>query len=119
MPASITIDFRWEDHPDLLVHALGVYEQNFWALLGDLFQMYRREIEEYAKRYHPWKNVTGNAEKELHAVVDEIAEGFVLALMHGVFYGVYLEMSEYAIINPTMEAHYAAIMEDIRELVGG
>jgi hypothetical protein len=119
MPASLTIDFKWEEHPDLLVSMLGVYETNFWRLLSDLFEMYRREVEEYAKRFHTWKNVTGKAEEELKATVDDIAEGFVLALMHGVPYGIYLEMSEYAIINPTMEAHYAAIMEDIRELVGG
>jgi hypothetical protein len=118
MPASLTIDFRWEEHPDLLAAALGVYEGNFWSKLHNLLEMYRREIEEYAKRFHPWKNVTGDAEKELHATLDDIAEGFVIALMHGVPYGVYLEMGQYAIINPTMEAHYAAIMEDIRELVG-
>jgi len=117
MPDAITFDFTWRSHPDLIVHALGVYGAEFRRLLHELFEYWRGELEQYAKQHHPWKNVTGAAEEGLHAEVEEVADGWMLSLLHGVSYGVWLELKGFAIINPTMEAHYAAFMHDIRDLV--
>jgi hypothetical protein len=119
MPAALTFDLTWESHPDLLEEAVGVYSAAFWANLSELFDYWKDELKAYAKENHPWKNRTGDAERELDAEVEEVMDGFILSLFHGVPYGVYLEMGEYAIINPTMEAHYAAFMHDVRDLVEG
>lgn len=119
MTASLTFDLTWETHPEILSQAVGAYGRQFLLDLRELLDYWREELRDYAKQHHPWKNRTGEAERQLDATLEEWGGEFILSLFHGVEYGVYLEMSEYAIINPTMEAHYAAIMRDLRDLVEG
>lgn len=115
----LTFDITWETHPDVLANMVGVYAREFRELFHELMDYWRGELERYAKENHPWKNVTGEAEDKLHAILEEIADGWMISLLHGVSYGVWLELKGYAIINPTMEAHYAAFMHDLRDLVEG
>ena len=77
--------------------------------------------EAYAKQHAPWTDRTSNARQSLFAVVDDLA-GDVLALYlsHGMKYGKWLELANqgrYAIIMPTLEAHYPDIAAAMQELL--
>jgi len=80
------------------------------------------EIESYAKANHPWNNITGAAEAGLNVQVESSGNQHRLQLSHSVHYGIWLEVrwaARYAVILPTLQAHYAAIMDRIRQAIGG
>lgn len=72
-------------------------------------------IEAYAKENATWTDRTGNARQGLRGFVEDLSETTVaIYLTHSVDYGVYLELEyqqRYAIIMPTLEAHYQPIKE--------
>jgi len=68
----------------------------------------------------PWTDRTGNARRGLFGRVVRIAAGAVLILGHSVSYGIYLERrwaGRYAIVTPTLQRNYAAIMASLQQLV--
>lgn len=60
----------------------------------------------YARPNAPWNDVTGAARQGLHAEVIAEDRNYMAALVHGVDYGIWLEVrwnGRYAIILPTQE----------------
>lgn len=75
-----------------------------------------KKFENYAKRYRPWTDRTGNARRTLHGYVESIPNGIRICIAHGMSYGYSLEYEHerrYAILDPTVQALGA----DVTELV--
>ena len=72
-------------------------------------------IETEAKTNAPWTDRTGNARQGLRGFPADLAETMVaIYLTHSAEYGVYLELAyqqRYAVIMPTLEAHYQPIQD--------
>lgn len=85
-----------------------------------LLWYYAPRVEADAKENAPWMDRTTNARQGLNAFVDESDGSIRLVLKHQVSYGPYLELSngaKYAIILPTLEAHYNEIWKSVKELL--
>lgn len=82
-----------------------------------------RELEDYMKSHHPWRNRTGAAERGLSAKLSSSRMKYVqtIQLSHGVPYGVYLEYSmgrRFAIIEPTIRLKAPEIVNDLKGKLG-
>jgi len=105
---KLRVDIKFKGDPvDTL--KLRVYSAKAQGAISSYASITGREMEQYAKRNHPWKNRTGNAEMGLHTTVTASKQGWIqnIQLSHGpdVWYGYYLENSmgkRFAIIEPTM-----------------
>ena len=77
-------------------------------------------LEAYAKEHAGWTDRTGNARQSLEGFVEELSRDTVaIFLTHGMEYGLFLEtrfQARYAIILPTLEAHYEPIRRMLREI---
>jgi hypothetical protein len=102
---------RMRDYGDQVKRA-KIAVANYWAPV----------IETYAKTHRPWMDRTGNARAALHAFVQELSNDTVaLYLSHGVDYGLWLEIKyagRYAIIMPTLQAHYDEVGKMLRGIFG-
>jgi hypothetical protein len=80
-------------------------------------------LEAEAKQNALWTDRTSNARQGLQSWVDEPARGIVdVYLAHGVEYGKYLEFrwqGRYAIIFPTLEAHFTEVMQLLEDIFNG
>jgi len=89
------------------------------AAAGSLATHFAGVLEAYAKANAPWHDRTSNARQTLFSVVDVEKERVILYLSHGMEYGVFLELcnaGRYAIILPTLEAHYEQIKQAMKDL---
>lgn len=78
------------------------------------------DLEAYMKRNRKWTDRTGSAKARLSASVDEVSNGFLIALAHGVEYGIWLELAnekQYAIIQPTILSQSGEVMEGFEGLL--
>lgn len=77
-------------------------------------------VEAEAKSNASWQDRTGNARQGLTGFVEDVSETVVeLYLAHRVTYGIPLELrnsARYAIILPTLEAHYSAIFSMLQDV---
>lgn len=77
-------------------------------------------LETYMKSHRMWTDRTGMAKARLSAKVQEVPEGFRIALAHGVSYGIWLELAnekKYAIIQPTILAKSDEVMSGFTNLI--
>lgn len=122
MARATATTIRWKPAPSALARALETHGARLVAALHALCEVFAARIEAYAKINAPWRDRTAAARQGLRAWVESTTTRFVITLAHGVFYGIFLELSRggrYAIISTTLEAHYAGIMEAVRRLVDG
>jgi hypothetical protein len=100
--------------------SLGVYLDTFDERTHDFIQeelrMAAERGEEQMKLTHPWKNRTGDAERELWAEAPRVPLGsnYSLHMGHGVEYGIYLEKyyeGRFQVIMPTLVETARAFME--------
>lgn len=66
-----------------------------------------KRMENYAKKYRPWTDRTGNARRTLNGYVQNISNGVRINIAHGMSYGWSLEYEHekrYAILHPTVKA---------------
>lgn len=90
-------------------------------------------LEKYAKEQATWTDRTANARQSLRGYVStEAPSGYpnprdlarhtvAIYLSHGVHYGIFLEtrfQGQYAIIAPTLQAHYGKIAVMLRGIFG-
>lgn len=111
----------WQRSPATLVVRVEEYRKRVLAALKALLDSFAGRVEAYAKESAPWTDRTGAARAGLRAFAQETATGAVLYLVHSVSYGIFLELAHagrFAVVMPTLEAHYAAIMAAARRLVG-
>jgi len=113
--------FRWVRGPEAMIGALDDYEKKILAAVQQVAKYFEPILENYAKNSAPWQDRTGNARQSLFSV-SELAEDVVkLYLSHGVEYGLWLEVlheGRYAVILPTLQAHYNQIMAMLKGIFG-
>lgn len=51
------------------------------------------KLQNYAKQNAPWTDRTGHARQRLNSYVSAVSNGYKIALAHGVFYGIWLELA--------------------------
>lgn len=111
--------FRWKRPPSVLVKALDVYDSRVMQAVASVAAYFEPILETHAKQTAPWTDRTGNARQTLFSA-SELAETVVrLYLSHGMEYGVYLELGfqgRYAVILPTLQAHYGQIGSMLRDI---
>ena len=116
---STYLSFRWLEDPQIMVRRMEEWEDDVWDAIIEVHEEVAAEVEAWAKANAPWNDDTGDARDQLSAFVEYTANQVTLTLVHGVFYGVYLEMKGYNIISPALEAHYAVLMDRLRAVVSG
>lgn len=112
----------WHKEPITLIPPLGEYGKRLHEAVRVLLEVYAARIEAYAKQHARWKDITGAARQGLRAFVVEVAGGFILYLVHSVFYGIFLELKNaqrFAIIEQTLETFYGPLMVALKRLANG
>lgn len=77
-------------------------------------------LQNYAKEHRPWTDRTSQARIRLTGSVSKVAEGYRIALAHGVSYGIWLELAhekKYAIIQPTILAKGPDVLAGYNKLL--
>lgn len=111
---------RWIRSPQVLVDALDLYQRRLIAAIGELAHYFEPVIESYAKANAPWTDRTGNARQSLFTATEIARDMVTLYLSHGMEYGVFLELcnsGKYAIVMPTLQAHYGPIKQALDDLM--
>ena len=79
------------------------------------------ELRSYMQSNRPWTDRTGKAKAMLDAVVSKPDDNTVrVTLVHGVSYGIWLELAheqKYAIIKPTMQAKSGEYFQRYQKLL--
>jgi hypothetical protein len=79
------------------------------------------DIEAEAKKERPWNDQTGAAKAELSTSVSNPRPNIVrISLIHGVEYGVFLELArekKYAIIEPTLNKMAPEAIEELKDIM--
>jgi hypothetical protein len=105
---------EWRGDADMLGRMLE-YGQKVQEAVHQVAEYWAPVIETSAKQNAPWTDRTGNARQGLRGFVEDLsATSVALYLTHSVEYGIYLELNyqgRYAIIMPTLEAHYQPIKD--------
>ena len=79
-----------------------------------------KKFQNYAKQNRPWTDRTGHARQRLVGWVETFSNKVRIHIGHGVDYGVYLELcneKRYAILQPTVNAMSAEVLEGFKELM--
>lgn len=111
---------HWTVPPEVLGRNVGDYVNRVLAAVFDLATYFAARIEAYAKANAPWTDRTGNARQGLTARAFKTATAVTLMLWHSMEYGIWLEVKNdgrFAIILPTLEAHYGSYMQAIERLL--
>lgn len=117
MPTS---GIRWIRSPQVLVDAMDGYKRRVIAAIAELARYFEPQLEAYAKANAPWTDRTGNARQSLFTATEIARDMVTLYLSHGMEYGVFLELcnsGRYAIVLPTLEAHYGPIKSALDNLL--
>lgn len=103
---------------DGILANMDVYQQKIYKAMYQVGEYFAPIIESYAKDNASWIDRTGNLRQGLTGFPEALSEDIVLlVLQHKMEYGVYLELKErYAIILPTLEAHYNAVKQMVDEV---
>lgn len=112
----------WNGTDQRVIQAMGEYQGRVIQAVRQVAQYWQPVLERYAKDHAPWQDQTGNARQALHTWVETLAKDTVaLYLAHGMDYGIYLEtrfQGRYAVIAPTLEAHYRPIGDMLKGIFG-
>lgn len=107
---------------DGVIQAMRDYEGKIYEAIRRIAQYWAPVIEAYAVDNAPWTDRTGNARQGLQGLPEDISETIVaIALKGGVDYQIWLEIrnqGRYAIIMPTLEAHYGEVQRMLKEVFG-
>lgn len=105
---------------DGILANMDVYERKIYQAVHSVGEYFSPIVESEAKANASWVDRTGNARQGLHGFVEDVSESIVLlVLQHKMEYGIFLELSHqgrYAIILPTLEAHYNAVKQMLDEV---
>lgn len=110
----------WGGTDRIVIQNMQRYERRVYEAIRYVADYFAPVLENYAKANAPWVDRTGNARASLHAFKRELSEAVVeLYLAHGMDYGIHLErrfQGRYAIILPTLQAHYPQVGQMLREI---
>ncbi len=111
----------WDVTPSKMLEALvSDYATAIKLALMELAEAWSPIIEDYMKVNAPWKDRTANARQTLNVRPREFKDSVVIDLAHGMFYGIYLELSNagrYAIINPTLDKYSPLVWKSVLDLL--
>lgn len=117
----MSLDVQWEGI-DAMIAALTDYQNKVLGAIGAVADYIAPIMETFAKQNASWTDRTGNARQSLHGFVEEVSKEIIdIYLSHGMDYGIYLEtrfQGRFAIIYPTLEAHFAQIMQMLQGIFG-
>lgn len=103
-----------------ILQGLSVTEDKAMVAVRMYAETAAAKLESYMKSNRPWTDRTGNAKARLSASVQEVINGYRIALAHGVEYGLWLELANekrYAIIQPTILSQSGEVMEGFENLI--
>lgn len=120
--ASVRIEWNGTDRA--VRQRIGEYGRASKDALYALAQYWAPNLEAYAKANAPWTDRTGNARQGLQGRAYQTSDAVIIALGHSptINYGLWLEVlhqGRYAIIMPTLEAHYRPVWDSVRRTMGG
>src|SRR5690349_22079837 len=110
----------WTIPPSALQRNIGDYAERLLSAVFDLATYFSARIEAYAKQHAPWTDRTGNARQGLTARSFRTATAVTIVLFSAMSYGIWLEVKNsgrFAIILPTLEAHYSQYMRAVEGLM--
>jgi hypothetical protein len=111
----------WEGEQDVL-RRMSEYENKVYGAIREVADYFQPIIEAYAKQNASWTDRSGNARQALHSFVEDVSkEAVALYIAHGMDYGIWLEVrwaGKYAILLPTLEAHYGEIGKMLKGIFG-
>jgi hypothetical protein len=114
--------FEWQKSPeDVWSEAYRQYMMAVNAGVEAIAMKWAPTIQNWMRDNAPWTDRTGNARQSLHTEVLNLTNEIVLALAHGVEYGVQLELGfsgRYAIIGPALDEFYGKIWNDVKAMLG-
>lgn len=87
------------------------------AIVLEVAEQFAPLMEADMKASHTWQNVTGEAERQLRAYVDDLVTWIILWVESGVDYAAILEtrdQGKYAILQKTVRKWHATILETIQ-----
>ena len=102
-----------------LLNALDKAETKTQVAVRMFAQEGAKKFQNYAKQHRPWVDRTGHARQRLVGWVEMFSDKARIHIGHGVDYGVYLELcneKRYAILQPTINAMSAEVLEGFKEL---
>lgn len=105
---------------DKLISNTQLLEVKFDAALHAYANTASKKVEAYAKQNRPWTDRTDNARNGLNARAEKYGRNYRIALAHGVYYGIYLELArgkKYAIIDPTIKAMSPEVFKGLQGLL--
>ncbi|NDJ63283.1 MAG: hypothetical protein GYB67_19340 [Chloroflexi bacterium] len=115
------ITFRWQVDPETALDAgQAAWMDDINQQLRLIAQTRADAIAAWMQANAPWQDVTGAARARLHTDVELLVEGLVIALDHGVDYGLFLELmgaGEFAIIGPALDTWAPIVYDDLRRLL--
>lgn len=110
----------WRSSPADMAKRVETYKRNLLAAVFRLAQEWAKQMADEMRATHPWINQTGEAERKLFGRAFRLVAGAVIAIGHGVDYGIYLERrwsGRYAVVMPTIQRNQAQIMKNLQALV--
>lgn len=105
---------------DSLQESINQFKLRTLAAVDIYMKTEAKDLEGYAKRNRPWTDRTGDARKRLTGKESRIPEGFEIALVHGVEYGIWLELAHeknYAILEPTIRLKGTDVVDGLKGLL--
>ena len=107
----------WETPPDVLqdaVQDLGKLVQN---RVGGALLDRKLAAQGWMRVNRTWSDITGNARRGLRGEIVEEGDGWTMYFVHGVEYGVFLELANagrYAIVMPALDRFLPRIWADVK-----
>lgn len=106
---------------DEIERNLDVYKKKVHEACLSVANYFAPILEAEAKSNAPWTDRTGNARQGLRGFAQDVSETVVELYLSGkVGYQIYLELKNsgrYAIIMPTIEAHYKPIFDMLQKVL--
>lgn len=116
---SILAEIVWEGITQINAN-LDLYGRKIHEAMLGVANYFAPVLETEAKNNAPWNDRTGNARQGLNGFAEDVSATIVeIYLAHKMDYGVWLELKNsgrYAIILPTIEAHYKPIMKMLNQV---
>lgn len=110
------MEVEWIDDVDKIVLAVDKLTQEATGLVATVADRHSMRMELYAKQNAPWRDITGEARRQLHSNVLNDNEFIVVTIEHGVDYGAYLEYARsgrFAILERTVTATLPQLQADL------
>lgn len=100
---------------------MGAIAERVDAGMQMLAQTDASELRAYMQSNRPWTDRTGEAKRQLNAVVSKPSKSEIrITLSHGVYYGIWLELAhgkKYAILQPTLNTKGKEVIDDFEKMI--